>query len=365
MNPRAAVAAVLVGMALAGGTSLATIHASRLAAVTAPVHRVPWQQDDARAPGAMLAGISTASEQADAAAAAAMASTGDDPVDAQAVQRLQRAIESYRLARQSGRYVQAVERFADAAGTSAGRLGLAYLVGFGLGVERNERQARQLLLGARGPYQPRAWYLLGLLDERSPAPGGAARAQSWFACAAQAGDELALNHLGTLLEKDRRLHEAAGLYREAAQRGVSEAQGNAWRVQQAAREQPARGDLARLRARARAADPHAMFALARAFHRGQGVAADYTEALHWYRQAAQRGHVEAQLMLRWILAKPLTARSIDPAWMHFLASHRPDGYGGLALIASRQRPLTERDPLQGLDTLHSRPFPDLSCEVTP
>jgi TPR repeat protein len=113
-------------------------------------------------------------------------------------------------------------------------------------------------------------------------------------------------------------------------------------------------------------DRDAMFALARIYHRGTRVPTDYTEALRWYRLAALRGHPEARRTLALILANPSTNESIDAAWMHFLASGVPPEIA-LAVLASRQEMLAEREPLYSLETLHLEPVSSntTTCEVLP
>lgn len=154
------------------------------------------------------------------------------------------------------------------------------------------------------------------------------------------------------------------MYAAAARQGVPEAASNRERLQQVQDERVSRTDFAELRARARAGDRDAMFALGRAFHRGQDVAVDYTEALHWYRLAAARGHPEAQHMLTLIVANPSTSENIDPPWMRHLATHRTGAKGEWTLTPDQRLPLGERDPLHSLETLQRQPFRSTTCEVS-
>ena len=287
------------------------------------------------------------------------------PADAPAADHLRAGLESFRQPGEPGALVIAARQFELASATEAGRLAYAYLLGSGLGLERDERRARELLTRLGGPFRARGWYVLGLLDERSPVPRRNARAREWFKCAARAGDGLALNHLGTLAERAGDAREAARRYDAAARRGVPEAVRNQQRLRETKREETGREDIDGLRVRALAGEVQSMVSLARAFHRGRGVPADYTEALRWYREAALRGHPEARRMLDLSLANPRDVASIDPPWLSFLAGVGIDRRGRTSPIASVRPPLSEPDPLLGLETLHMQAFVSTPCEVSP
>lgn len=60
--------------------------------------------------------------------------------------------------------------------------------------------------------------------------------------------------------------------------------------------------------------------IARMYHQGQGVPANYAEALRFYRLAEQRGSAEAHRMIELIFSGPSASTGIfDPAWMQQLA----------------------------------------------
>lgn len=63
-----------------------------------------------------------------------------------------------------------------------------------------------------------------------------------------------------------------------------------------------------------------LFERARRYHRGEGVPANYTEAIRLYEQAANQGSAEARRMLELIFSRPAPGGSIDIAWMQQLAN---------------------------------------------
>lgn len=60
-------------------------------------------------------------------------------------------------------------------------------------------------------------------------------------------------------------------------------------------------------------------ASARKYHRGQGVPANFVEAIRYYQLAAARGSVEAQRMLALISSRPMPGGGFNPGWMQQLA----------------------------------------------
>ena len=73
------------------------------------------------------------------------------------------------------------------------------------------------------------------------------------------------------------------------------------------------------KSRAASTDDSAEFALnmAHMYHRGEGVPANYSEALRFYRLAEQRGSAEAHRMIELIFSGPRGI--LDPVWMQQLA----------------------------------------------
>lgn len=61
------------------------------------------------------------------------------------------------------------------------------------------------------------------------------------------------------------------------------------------------------------------FRQARVYHRGEGVPANYTEALRLYKRASDLGSIPAQRMLALIYSRPQADGKLDIAWMQQLA----------------------------------------------
>lgn len=59
---------------------------------------------------------------------------------------------------------------------------------------------------------------------------------------------------------------------------------------------------------------------ARKYHRGDGIPANYTEALRLYQLAANQGSQAAKRMLEWIYAHPLADGSLNIFWMRQIAA---------------------------------------------
>ena len=62
---------------------------------------------------------------------------------------------------------------------------------------------------------------------------------------------------------------------------------------------------------------------AQRYHRGDGVPANYTEALRLYQQAASHGHVASRRMLELIYSRPAPGGGVDIGWMQQLARIDP------------------------------------------
>ena len=60
-------------------------------------------------------------------------------------------------------------------------------------------------------------------------------------------------------------------------------------------------------------------AAARKYHRGEGVPANFVEAIRYYRLAESRGSVEARRMLGLIYSRPMPDGSVNAGWMQQLA----------------------------------------------
>jgi len=62
---------------------------------------------------------------------------------------------------------------------------------------------------------------------------------------------------------------------------------------------------------------------AQRYHRGEGVPANYTEALRLYQQAASHGHVASRRMLELIYSRPAQGGGVDIGWMQQMARIDP------------------------------------------
>ena len=62
------------------------------------------------------------------------------------------------------------------------------------------------------------------------------------------------------------------------------------------------------------------YAQAQRYHRGDGVPANYTEAVRLYQAAASQGDARARKMLELIFSRPAPDGTLDPGWMQQLAS---------------------------------------------
>lgn len=91
------------------------------------------------------------------------------------------------------------------------------------------------------------------------------------------------------------------------------------------------------------------YALARRFHQGNGVPANYTEAIRLYRQAEAQGNSAARQMLALIYSRPTADGQVDFAWMRQLSQIEPGTAGvGTARAASASPWQREPTPLSDL-----------------
>ncbi|WP_051603027.1 tetratricopeptide repeat protein [Simplicispira psychrophila] len=154
--------------------------------------------------------------------------------------------------------------------------------------------------------------------------------------AAQAGNAQALNELGLESVSSARLPQALAQFRAAALHSPAAAANarllaNRLQVQL----QPTPGH--------QGAD--AWLTQARRYHRGDGVPANYTEALRLYQVAAANGSQAAQRMLERIYSRPGPDGAVDLAWMQQLANLDITREGAVLSILSAPSPqLFVHDP---------------------
>lgn len=85
------------------------------------------------------------------------------------------------------------------------------------------------------------------------------------------------------------------------------------------------------------------YALARRFHQGNGVPANYSEAIRLYRQAEAQGNTAARQMLALIYSRPTADGQIDFTWMRQLSQIEPGTAGVGTARASAASPW-QREP---------------------
>ena len=178
---------------------------------------------------------------------------------------------------------------------ATGAVGLALARGWA--AERDLPQARELLERSAQAGCKRAYYWSWLTDELAARPQIRARAMSLLTQGADAGDGHALNALAVVREIEGQRDEARKLYARAAGAGNATARTNLARLARYFSRSTEKPKIASLSQRAEAGDPQAQFQLARRFHQGDGVPADYVTALKWYQRAAGKAHPAAREML--------------------------------------------------------------------
>lgn len=86
------------------------------------------------------------------------------------------------------------------------------------------------------------------------------------------------------------------------------------------------------------------FKQARVYHRGEGVPANYTEAIRLYKRASDMGSEPAKRMLALIYSRPVAGGGIDIAWMQQLAYMDVTQDGAIPLTAPTAPASLTRDP---------------------
>ncbi|UCV01226.1 tetratricopeptide repeat protein [Acidovorax radicis] len=153
----------------------------------------------------------------------------------------------------------------------------------------------------------------GPLDQAQPAPATyPAKHRDLLLRAAQAGDCHALNELGLENLAAGRLDIALRQFHAAA-RQCDAAANNARLLAE-------RINAAKNPSTTANPNAHTEWLQARKYHRGEGVPANYTEAMRLYQQAAAKGSREAKHMLELIYSRPGPQGGVDIAWMQQLAA---------------------------------------------
>jgi TPR repeat protein len=197
----------------------------------------------------------------------------------------------------------------------------------------------------------RAEYLQWLLNEQQAPvavarPGAApshapAPVNGRLLQAARQGDAQARVELGIQAATRREYTEAQRWFRSAT--GSRAAAINLQRVDEMAR-------VSQRTAAPNTSRAEALFDQAQKLHRGQGVPANYAEAIRLYRQAAQMGHGPARAMLELIFSRPGLNGQVNLIWMQQLAY--VDTRQSLPRIApSTVQPQLVRDPTPLFDLM--------------
>lgn len=90
-------------------------------------------------------------------------------------------------------------------------------------------------------------------------------------------------------------------------------------------------------------------AMARRYHRGLGVPANFSEAIRFYRLAADRGSEQAKRMLALIYSHPMPNGSINVAWMQQLAYVDPQA--PIPTLPAQNVRMMQRDPTPLFDLM--------------
>lgn len=163
----------------------------------------------------------------------------------------------------------------------------------------------------------------------------------WLDTAVAAGSVHAMIAMGILYAQDHDLLRALDLFERAAPRSEIASQNALWIRRQIALA-PGLG-RERVPASATASPAEVTFKLARDYHRGDGVAIDYAQAIRLYRQADLQGSVPARRMLALIYSRTAVDGALDPVWMRQLgevdlASLVPQRDARLHMSALRAEP---------------------------
>ena len=246
---------------------------------------------------------------------------------------------------------------AQVQGDTLAAAGLAWCEIEGCSKAPNPAAARRWINQLRVNNPSRALYLQWLLETRMAplqlavpseqaamqATGSAAR--QLLVRAAAGGDVQARLELGLALAEANRLAEALEQFNAAAPRSQAAA-ANAERIRD-------RLQVPAIEARRAEAGPAVAadtLAKARRNHRGDGQPANYVEAIRLYRLAQSQGNIEARKMLELIFSRPGPDGAVDTQWMQQLANINLSSQA-LQLDSAPERRLLLREPTALSDLL--------------
>lgn len=249
---------------------------------------------------------------------------------------------------------QARHAFAQAQqlGHAGAAAGLAWCAIDGCGQRPDTALARTWIAQLRTQDPGRAAYLEWLLlEQESPLDSAAGSTtstgqhqrlqrakQQALARAVQANDVQAKVEWGLELAADGRTREAMQQFRQVASRSAA-AQHNVRSLQQqSAPTTRTSGQLGQ------SGGAWQTFRQARMYHRGEGVPANYTEALRLYQRAANMGNAPARRMLALIYSRPNADGSLNIGWMQQVAHADVSQDGATPLQAPSAPNALQRDP---------------------
>jgi len=208
--------------------------------------------------------------------------------------------------------------------------GLAWCEIEGCGTAPNPASARRWISQIRQVDVPRSEYLEWLMESRlaplqiaspmlrEPKPLNIHN-HDLLVRAANEGDIHARIELGLESVAANRLAEAMAYFRAAAPRSEAAA-ANVALLLEHMRTGPDNGAKAAPGPQGTAATADQLLASARRYHRGEGVPANYVEAIRLYRLAEAKGSLEAHRMLALIASRPTADGQIDVVWMQQLSN---------------------------------------------
>ncbi len=234
--------------------------------------------------------------------------------------------------------------------------GLAWCAIDGCAGPRDPATATRAIQRLRAAHPGRADYLAWLqaaqrqpLQIATPGQTGNAAApipeSQLLERAAAAGDIPANIELGIIAFSNRQFPQADAYFRRVASRSPFAAHNlkelKAHSPSMAAPVMPAASGTAQ-----------AALSMARMYHRGQGVPANFAEAVRFYRLAEQRGSAEAHKMVELIFSRPMPDGSLNVAWMQQLAN-ADLSHPGVTMASGVNTPQMLRQPTPLFDLLGS------------
>lgn len=96
------------------------------------------------------------------------------------------------------------------------------------------------------------------------------------------------------------------------------------------------------------------FRQARIYHRGEGVPANYTEAIRLYKRASDMGNVQAKRMLALIYSRPQADGNLDIGWMQQLAYADVSENSNTPIHSPSAPASLQRDPTPLYDYIDAR-----------